>query len=229
MLAGEAGPDAARALLDLADALGIDGMEGGGLLEVPRSANGRGLREVGCAETLGPGMSEVAAGRSAAEIREALESGELEALILWDVDPVRDLTDPEGWASAIGASNFTLSVSTFGTASAQNADVHLPAETFAEKEGTVTHPDGRLQRVRPSVPHPGAVRPLWQALLELSAALGDETGAGTASEVFDLLAAEIPSYNGLTIDDIGGLGIRPDYPRRRGDRGRSDGRSRSRP
>ena len=168
MLAGDGGAGAAQALLELADVLGLDGMAGGGLLEVPRSANGRGLREVGCAETFGPGYASVPAGRSAAEIREALESGELEAVILWDVDPVRDFDDPEGWASAIGAANFTLSVSMFGTSSAQNADVHFPVETFAEKEGTVTHPDGRLQRVRPSVPHPGSVRPLWQALTELS-------------------------------------------------------------
>ena len=209
MLAGESGPDAARALLDLADVLGLDGMDGGGLLEVPRSANGRGLREAGCIETAGPGYSEpAAAGRPAAEIRDALESGELGAVILWDVDPVRDFDDPEGWARAIGAADFTFSVSMFGTSSAQNADVHLPAETFAEKEGTVTHPDGRLQRVRPSVPHLGSVRPLWQALSELSARLGDETGAGTSSEVFDLLAAEVPFLNGITVDDIGGMGVR---------------------
>jgi len=209
MLAGESGPDAAQALLELAEVLGLDGMEGGGLLEIPRSPNGRGLREAGCAETSGPGLRGAAVeGRSAAAIREALEGGELEALILWDVDPVRDFDDPEGWARAIGAANFTLSMSLFGTSSAQNADVHLPAETFAEKEGTVTHPDGRLQRVRPSVPHPGAVRPLWQALTELSARLGDETGAGTSPEVFDLLVSEIPFYGEITVDDIGGTGVR---------------------
>jgi NADH-quinone oxidoreductase subunit G len=208
MLAGGTGPATAAALLELADVLGLDGMDGGGLYEVPRSANGRGLREVGCAETFGPGFADATGGRSASEIRDALEAGELEGLILWDVDPVRDLDDPDAWARAIGAADFTLSVSTFGTASAQNADVHLPAETFAEKEGTVTHPDGRLQRVRPSVPHPGAVRPLWQALTELSARLGDETGAGTSGEVFDLLAADVPLYEGITLDRIGGMGIR---------------------
>ena len=204
MLRGEGGPAAAQALLELGDVLGLDGMDGGGLLEIPRSANGRGLREVGCAEGFGPGYSRTAAtGRSATEIREALESGELEGLILWDVDPVRDFDDPDGWARAIGASDFTLSVSMFGTASAQNADVHFPAETFAEKEGTVTHPDGRLQRVRPSVPHPGSIRPLWQALTELSARLGDETGAGTASEVFDLLSENVSFYKGIDYDLIG--------------------------
>ncbi|MDQ3102723.1 MAG: molybdopterin-dependent oxidoreductase, partial [Actinomycetota bacterium] len=206
--AGDRGPETAQAILELADVLGLDGMEGGGLLEIPRSTNGRGLREVGCAEAFGPGYATAGAGRPPAEIRAALEGGELEAVILWDVDPVRDFDDPEGWSRAIGAARFTLSVSMFGTASAQNADVHFPAETFAEKEGTVTHPDGRLQRVRPSVPHPGAVRPLWQALTELSARLGDETGAGTSNEVFDLLAAEVPFYNDITMDGIGGMGIR---------------------
>ncbi len=96
----------------------------------------------------------------------------------------------------------------FDGESTAGADVHLPAETHAEKEGTVTHPDGRLQRVRPSVPHPGAMRPLWQALTELSAKLGDETGAGTAGEVFDLLARSSELYDGLDYDRIGGTGLR---------------------
>jgi NADH-quinone oxidoreductase subunit G len=96
----------------------------------------------------------------------------------------------------------------FDGASTAAADVHLPAEGHAEKEGTVTHPDGRLQRVRPSVPRPGAVRPLWQALSELSARLGDDPGAGTASEIFDLLAADIPAYAGISVDDVGGMGLR---------------------
>lgn len=199
---------AAESLLALADVLGLDGAEGSGLLEIPRSANGRGLREAGCAEGSGPGLSEAPAGRSAAEIKKALEDGELQGLILWDVDPVRDFDDPEGWARAIGNADFTLSSSMFGTASEQGADVHLPAETYAEKEGTVTHPDGRLQRVRPSVPHPGAVRPLWQALSELSAMLGDETGAGTSSEVFDLLADEATFLNGIDVNQVGGMGLR---------------------
>ncbi len=59
MLAGADAPATAQALLDLADVLGLDGMEGGGLIEVPRSPNGRGLREVGCAEGFGPGYSKV--------------------------------------------------------------------------------------------------------------------------------------------------------------------------
>ena len=52
------------------------------------------------------------------------------------------------------------------------ADVVFPLETHAEKDGTVTHPDGRLQRVRPSAGRPGDIRPNWGVLAELSLALG---------------------------------------------------------
>ncbi len=209
MLAGEDREDVAASLLGLADVLGLDGMDGGGLYEIPLAANGRGLREVGCAEDFGPGFSGLTArGRSAAEIKEALGAGEIEALILADVDPIRDFDDPEGWRAALTAADFTLSISMFDGPAAKASHVHLPAETHAEKEGTVTHPDGRLQRIRPSVPHPGAVRPVWQALTELSARLGDETGAGTSGEVFEQLAAEVPFYSELTLDQIGGMGMR---------------------
>ena len=61
-------------------------------------------------------------------------------------------------------------------ASTSLADVVLPLQSHAEKEGTVTHPDGRLQRVRPNVQDPGEVRPGWEVLCDLAAALGHETG-----------------------------------------------------
>ena len=45
----------------------------------------------------------------------------------------------------------------------------FPAEIYAEKEGTVTHPDGRVQRVRQTLGHAGEVRPGWWVLDELCA------------------------------------------------------------
>jgi NADH-quinone oxidoreductase subunit G len=194
--------DGASAVLGLAEHAGAR------LLEVPAAANGRGLREVGCLPGVGPGLADAAAGKAAGEIRAALESGELEALILWEADPVRDLPDSEGWRRALGAANFVVSVSMFGNESGGHADVFLPAEAYAEKEGTVTHPDGRLQRVRPNVPAPGAVRPGWEVLAELAARLGDETGIDSASEALAALADDVSFYAGITPEEIGGLGIR---------------------
>jgi len=198
---------AAQTILSLAAQLGLE-QDGSGLIEVPSGANGRGLAEAGCVPGVGPGFADAGRGRSAEEIREALESGELEALILWEADPVRDLPDPKAWHSALGAANFVLSVSMFGNASGGHADVVLPAQGHPEKEGTVTHPDGRLQRLRPSVSAPGAIRPGWQVLAELSARLGDETGIDSAPEALAALAGEVPFYSGITHEEIGGHGIR---------------------
>ena len=141
-------------------------------------------------------------------IRDALEAGELDALILWDVDPMRDLPDPARWKTALGAADFVLEVGMFGNASGGQADVFLPAESHAEKEGTVTHPDGRIQRLRPSVPHPGDTRHGWQWLAELSSRLGHETGIDSSTEALEALAGEVPFYAGLTHEEIGGAGVR---------------------
>jgi NADH-quinone oxidoreductase subunit G len=175
---------------------------------VPEEANGRGLAEAGMLPGAGPGLSEAPAGRDAPAIRAALESEELSAAILANVNPVRDYPDSDGWKEALQNADFVVAISMFANESTAHADVVFPAESHAEKEGTVTHPDGRLQRLRMNVPLPGEVRPGWQLLTELTAALDDETGLDSPGEVFEALASEAPIYSGITYDDIGGQGLR---------------------
>ena len=57
-----------------------------------------------------------------------------------------------------------------------HADVVFPAESYAEKDGTVTHPDGRLQRLRPAIGRPDEVQAEWRLLVELGRRLGLELG-----------------------------------------------------
>jgi NADH-quinone oxidoreductase subunit G len=178
------------------------------LLEVPAEANARGLREVGCLPDAGPGLSQAGDGRNAAEIRDALADGDLDAALLLNTDPVRDLPGGPAWSEALGKAKFVVAISMFENASARHADVVFPAEFYAEKEGTVTHPDGRLQRLRPGVPHPGRVRPIWQVLVELSALLGEETGIDSAPEALDAIASDVPFYAGISNEEIGGRGVR---------------------
>ena len=130
------------------------------------------------------------------------------AVVLVHADPVRDLPDGPGWAEALRQARTVVAISSFDDASTAAADVVLPAEAYAEKEGTVTHPDGRLQRLRPSVPRPGLVRPIWQVFAELAARLGEETGIDAASEALEAIAAEVGFYAGLTPDEVGGTGVR---------------------
>jgi len=201
------GDDAVGALLDLADALDLGGKDGSGLLEVPELANARGLREVGCLPDAGPGLAATAAGKDTESIRAALESGELTTLLVFGTDPLRDFPDTEAWKNALAKAS-VICFSTFETATTAMADVVFPLETHAEKDGTVTHPDGRLQRVRPAAARPGDIRPNWGVLAELSLALGHDTGVSSQPSAFAALAGAIPFYSGITDSDIAGRGIR---------------------
>jgi NADH-quinone oxidoreductase subunit G len=202
---GEAG---IQALLAVASELGLADTDGSGLLEVPELANARGLREAGCLPDAGPGLVEAEAGRSTEEIRSALESGELKTLVLFGVDPIRDFPDTEAWKRALAAADHVVAFSTFENRTTAMADVVFPIETHAEKDGTVTHPEGRLQRVRPSASRPGDVRPNWGVLAELSLALGHDTGVSSQPTAFAALTEAVPFYAGITDAEIGGRGVR---------------------
>ncbi|MGI9557377.1 MAG: molybdopterin oxidoreductase family protein, partial [Solirubrobacterales bacterium] len=205
---GPVGEQALEALLDLAGRLKLTTVEGAGLLEVPESTNARGLREVGCAPGVGPGLEKSKRGKDLAGIRDALAKGDLDAIVLWDVDPVREFADSEAWRRALKKAKLVVSVSMFKHESSGFADVHLPAESHAEKAGTVTHPDGRLQRLRPGVPHRGEIRPLWQAQLDLLDRLGARSGFQSAPDVLAAIADEVSIYEGITAEEIGGTGVR---------------------
>ncbi len=205
---GREGEGALRALLDVATTLGLAGKERSGLLEIPELANARGLREVGCLPDAGPGLGEATAGKSSEEIRAALESGELRSVVLFGVDPLRDFPDTDAWERALDAAGHVIAFSMFENATTAKADIVFPLETHAEKDGTVTHPDGRLQRVRPSASRPGDIRPNWGVLAELSLALGHDTGISSQPSALEALTDAVPFYAGIDDAAIAGRGIR---------------------
>jgi len=205
---GREGESAITALLDVAGSLDIAEKEGSGLLEVPELTNARGLREVGVLPDAGPGFSETTPGKATEEIRSALEAGELKSLVLFGVDPLRDFPDTEAWDRALTAADHVVCFSMFETATTAKADVVLPLETHAEKDGTVTHPDGRLQRVRPSAARPDQVLSNLVVLAELSAALGHDTDLASQPSVLAAIAEAVPFYSGIDNSEIAGRGIR---------------------
>jgi NADH-quinone oxidoreductase subunit G len=210
ILWGEAiGAQALPSLLRIAEKLELSGREGAGLLEIPAGTNARGIREAGALPNAGPGYSETTSGRSAAEIATAAIAGEISALYLFQIDPVRDLPGRAGWEAALEKASVVVahaSVLTDGIAA--HADVIFPAESSAEKEGTVVHPDGRVQRLRTGIKHPGDVRASWQVLADIGRASGADLGVLTAGMAFKQLVDAVPFYAGLTLEEIGGRGVR---------------------
>ena len=210
LTAGAGANDGARALLQIADALKVGDGESAGLLEVPASANGRGLREAGVLPNAGPGLSAPAAeGRDAQAIAEGLADGELAALYLLHVDPLRDLPGRELWERALPRASTVIAHASFMTEGiAEHATVVFPAEAYAEKEGTLVHPDGRLQRLRPAIARAGSVRAEWQIISELALRVGVDLDVLTASMASDRLFEAVPFYAGLSQQEIGGRGVR---------------------
>jgi NADH-quinone oxidoreductase subunit G len=211
LTAGGDGAAAATALLEVAGALSLTEVEGAGLLEIPAHANGRGLREAGVLPNAGPGLSETAEGdgRDALGIAEALASGELSALYLLQSDPLAEGRERELWGLALERAATVVAHASFLTEGVRkHADVVFPAEAYAEKEGTVTHPDGRLQRLRPAVAHPGSTRPEWSVLAELASRVGLDLEAVTGAMASAQLFEAVPFYAGLTLEEIGGKGVR---------------------
>jgi NADH-quinone oxidoreductase subunit G len=199
----------ASALLDIASALNFRGHAGAGILEIPSSTNARGLREVGFSPVAGPGLSETTRGRSTPEIAEALGAGDLVALYLLNVDPFRDLPNRAAWEAGLDRATSVIAHAAFLTeAVREHATVVFPALSNPEKEGTVTHPDGRLQRVRQAIAHQGGNRFEWQVIADVASRAGVDFGVFTSGMVLNQIAAAVPFYAGITLDEIGGRGIR---------------------
>jgi NADH-quinone oxidoreductase subunit G len=197
------------ALIALADALGLD-RAGAGLIGIPREANGRGLREVGVMPNAAPGLTRPkAGGHDAAAMALALAKGELTAAYLLGVDPVLSYPDGRGWERALDHATTVIAHAAFLTKGVrQHATVVFPLESSAEKEGTITHPDGRVQRLRPAIGHVGEVRSEWRVLLELARALGGEISSDTAAALSADVFTSIGLYEGLTLERLAGRGIR---------------------
>jgi NADH-quinone oxidoreductase subunit G len=210
LVSGPRGAQAAHALLDLAERLSLEGgREGAGLLCVPASPNGRGLAEAGVLPNAGPGFTETAAGRDAAGIAMGAREGELTALYLLHADPVTELPGRAGWEAALERATTVIAHANFLTDGVrEHATVVFPAESYAEKEGTLTHPDGRLQRLRAAIGHPGDVRAEWSVITDLARRVGLDLGLLTGPMATAQLVAAVPFYAGLTLDEIGGRGVR---------------------
>jgi NADH-quinone oxidoreductase subunit G len=196
LLSGPRGDHAARALLNVAGKAFDRDHDGAGLFEIPAGTNGRGLREVG-------GVGE----RTPAEFADAAAAGDLSALYLLHTDPAVEL--PGDWEPALERATTVIAHAMFLTPGiAEHATIVFPMESWAERDGTLTHPDGRLQRLRAGIGHPGEVRAGWSVLADLCKRLGADTGILTGAMGTTRMAEHVPFYAGITLDELGGRGVR---------------------
>jgi len=146
-------------------------------------------------------------GMTAVEIVHAAGEGEIKGLYVMGENPA--LSDPNSnrTREALQATEFLVVQDAFVSETAEYADVVLPAATFAEKNGTFTNTERRVQRVQKAVPPPGEARADWEILCDLSTAMGSPMTYEHPSEIMGELAALTPIYGGMSYERIDANGL----------------------
>jgi predicted molibdopterin-dependent oxidoreductase YjgC len=109
------------------------------------------------------------------------------------------ITDPDltHIAKALDKVDFLVVQDIFLTETGLKADVVLPAVSFAEKDGTFSNTERRVQRIRAAVAPRGEAKPDWQIIQELSTRMGYKMVYQGPGEIFDEMAGLTPSYAGI--------------------------------
>jgi formate dehydrogenase major subunit len=221
----QSGTNNVIAVSNLALACGQVGRPGSGINPLRGQNNVQGACDMGCLPNVYPGYQAAAdpavqakfaaawgvpppaqPGLTSLGMTQAALAGELRALMIMGEEPV--LTDPDQnhVARALAALDFLVVVELTLTETAKLADVVLPAASFAEKHGTFTNCERRVQRIRQAIEPPGEARGDWQILGELAARMGYAGMAwGDAEAVFAEMAALTPictamSYPALELE-----------------------------
>ena len=133
--------------------------------------------------------------------------GDLKALYVIGENPLVSDPDLNHTEKSMANLDFLVVQDIFMTETAKIADVVLPSCCFAEKEGTFTNTERRVQRVRKAVEPPGDARGDWEIICEISTRLGYTMIYENSKAIMEEIASIAPSYGGITYDRIEYEGI----------------------
>jgi len=221
------GTDNAHALLNLALLAGQVGRPGCGVSPLRGQNNVQGCGDAGCIPDSLPGYqpySEAAIGPfeatwaaplsreqglKATDMVEQIASGAIRAMYVVGENPLLSEPNLHHAEAAFRALDFLVVQDLFLHETAALADVVLPACSFAEKDGTFTNSERRVQRVRRAIAPVGESRPDWEIVAELGRRMAPAVGVDAeqfvytdASQVFDEMAALTPFLRGLSYERL---------------------------
>jgi formate dehydrogenase major subunit len=147
-------------------------------------------------------------GLKVTETFEAIHDGDVRGLFVMGENPALSEPDIRHAESALEELEFLAVVDIFETETTDHADVVLPAASFAEKSGTFTNTERRVQKVNPAVDPPGEARPDWRIVQSLANRMGANWNYDAPAEIMDEIARVAPIYGGIShdrLEDEGGL------------------------
>ncbi|MBN1219197.1 MAG: NADH-quinone oxidoreductase subunit NuoG [Anaerolineae bacterium] len=198
----EAGNDPAlrSALAALALVTGHAGKPDNGVMPVLPHANSRGAADMGVVPHRLPGYAPMGGevGLSAQKML-LVESPKIKAMLIAGVDPA---ADGESYRQALRQLDFLVVQDLFLTETAQLADVVLPACGVAERDGTFTNLERRVQTFDPAVPAPGQARPDWLILTALAGQMGANWNYASADGVMAEITRQVPLYAEMKFENL---------------------------
>jgi len=221
------GTDNVKSLANLAMLCGNLGIEGGGVNPLRGQNNVQGACDFGGLPDVYSGYQKVidpAARQKMAEawgvsdlpdqpgmkvthMIPAAHDGKLKALYIIGENPLVSDPDLNHCEKSLKNLDFLVVQDIFLTETAKIADVVLPSACYAEKEGTFTNSERRVQLVRKAVEPPGEAWNDWKIICEISSRMGQPMSYENSRQIMEEISRVTPSYGGITYDRIEYEGI----------------------
>jgi formate dehydrogenase alpha subunit len=219
------GTDRVKSIANMAMLCGKVGVEGGGCNPLRGQNNVQGACDMGALFNTMPGYGSLSnddlldryekrwqvklprhPGKPATEVWDNIITKEIRGLYIFGEDPAIADANIGHVHKALEVLDFLVVQDLFLTDTAKEADVVLPAASFAEKDGTFTSTERRVQRVRKAIEPPGQAKADWEIISELSEKMGYSMGCESAEDVFNEICELLPQYKGLSyarLEDVG--------------------------
>jgi formate dehydrogenase alpha subunit len=210
------GTDGVKALANLALLTGNVGRRGGGIYVPQRENNAQGACDMGTLPRFLPGYQSLAdaqargkfeerwrvslpteAGLTALEMIEQAKKGKIKGMYIVGENPVLSFPNSRFIKDILTSLDFLVVQDIFLTETARLANAVLPAASFAEKEGTFTNFEGRVQRVQKAIAPLGESLPDWEIILRLAGKMGSPMPYSSPQEVMDEIigCCQLPAYS----------------------------------
>lgn len=215
------GTEGVIALANLAMLTGNTGHHGGGIFALQKENNAQGACDMGTLPDFLPGYRSLEdvqtrdkfrdmwqaeipknPGMNAVEVLRQAEAGNIRGMVIIGENPVVSFPDPDFVKKALSSVEFLCVAEIFPSETTELASVVMPAAAFAEKDGTFTNFEGRVQQVRKAIDPPGISLPEWEIILRLSREMGLPLQYSSTREIMNEIEELVPLYQNLSHHDF---------------------------
>jgi formate dehydrogenase alpha subunit len=220
------GTDNVKSTANLSMLCGNVGIEGGGVNPLRGQNNVQGACDMGGLPNVFPAYQQVAnedirkkfeaawnaklspnPGLTLMEMMAAAGSGTIKAIYIMGENPLLSDPDLQHVKKELKKLDLMIVQDLFLTETAQLADVVLPVASFAEKEGTFTNTERRVQRIRKAIEAPGEAKTDWEVICGISNKMGYAMNYSSAKGIFEEVVKVTPSYAGISYERLEKQGI----------------------